>query len=276
MATKARPRRSVLMWLLRPAAPLFLLAFLASGAATVVGSAAPADGSGWTPRDVGYHALVFSGLLLVVALWGGVYLEVREAARGMPGLRAADEPVPSGEAAGRLRATEKSLLALGFRPAGWFVLDDFARTHVGAWRHESRPAAAFVLYYPDGEMFRLRFVRQFPSGGVLVSSTRLCDLSYQPPQGVYLQMKKGASVEELWAWHLEAEALFPDAAEASEAPEPRELFVAVAARWAGHRRRDPTWLLAIEPVGECWRLYHLCGVPLARQFELGWTDPYWR
>ena len=129
-------------------------------------------------------------------------------------------------------------------------------------------------------MFRLRFVRRFPSGGVLVSSTRLCDLSYPPPQGLYLQVKKGASVEELWAWHLEAEALFPDATGAApgevEVSGPRELYVAVAARWAGHRRRDRTWLLAVEPVGEFWRMYHLCGMPLARQFELGWATPFWK
>jgi hypothetical protein len=51
--------------------------------------------------------------------------------------------------------------------------------------------------------------------------------------------------------------------------------VAVAARWAGHRRRDPTWLLAVEPVEECWRMYHLSGMPLRQQFERGWTTPYW-
>ena len=127
-------------------------------------------------------------------------------------------------------------------------------------------------------MFRLRFVRRFPSGGVLVSSTRLVDLSYPPPQGVYVQVKTGASVDELWAWHLEGEALFPDTtgAAAGEGGGPRDLFVAVAARWAGHRRRDRTWLLAVEPFGECWRMYHLCGMPLRRQFELGWTTPYWQ
>jgi hypothetical protein len=87
-------------------------------------------------------------------------------------------------------------------------------------------------------------------------------------------------VEGLWAWHLEAEVLFPDATAAAPADAeiagPREQFVALATRWAGHRRRDRTWLLAVEPFGECWRMYHLCGMPLSRQFELGWTIPFWR
>ena len=272
------PRRSGLMQLLRLSAVPLLLACVVGGVLMAVGSGAPAGASGWTLRDAGYHLLVFGGLLFVVVLWGGVYLEVREASRGHPGLRPVAEPAMALEASVQLRALDRSLSALGFRHDGWFALDDFGETHVSAWQHER--AAAFILHLPGSGMFRLRFVRRFPSGGVLSSSTRLCDLAYPPPQGMYVQVKKGASVEELWAWHLEAEALFPDAAGAVsgdvETGGPKELYVAVSARWAGHRRRDRTWLLAVEPVGECWRMYHLCGMPLARQFELGWTTPFWQ
>jgi hypothetical protein len=151
------------------------------------------------------------------------------------------EPEMLPEVSSRLRALEMSLSALGFRHDEWFKLDDFPATHVSAWQHESRPTTAFILYYPDGGMFRLRFVRRFPSGGVVVTSTRVCDLAYQPPQGIYLQARKwGAPVEQLWAWHLEAEGLFPDATAAPGEPEfvrPRDLFVAVSARWGSLHRR---------------------------------------
>jgi hypothetical protein len=50
----------------------------------------------------------------------------------------------------------------------------------------------------------------------------------------------------------------------------------VSSRWAGHRRRDRTWLLAVEPVEEFWRIYWLRGMPLRQQFERGWTTPYWQ
>ena len=277
MSTTTNSRRSELMQVLRVSAVPLVLGFLGGGFLTAVGFFASAE---WGPlfRDVGYHALVLCGLLLVAVLWGGVYLEVVEASRGMPGLRPVEEPAMTPEAATQLRALERSLSALGFRHDEWFSLDNFPQTHVSAWQHER--AAAFILYYPEGGMFRLRFYRRFASGGVLISSTRVNDLACPSPQGIYVQAKKGASVEELWAWHLEGESLFPDATGAApgdtEAGGPRELFVAVAARWAGHWRRDRTWLLAIEPFGECWRMYHLCGMPLSQQFELGWTNPYWQ
>lgn len=280
MSTKPEPRRrSALMWLLRVASVPLVLACLAGGALMIAGRSADAGERQQFFWDAGYHILVLGGALLVALLWGGVYLEVREASRGMPGLRVVAEPPLSAEAAARLRELKSSLSALGFRPNGWFSLDDFARTHVGAWRHESSSTFAFVLHYPNDGSFRLRFVRRFASGGVLVSSTRVTDLSYPPPQGMYVQVKKGASVDDLWAWHLDAEALFPDATASlpdGEAVRPRELFVAIAARWAGHRRRDRTWLLALEPVGECWRIFHLCGMPLSDQFEQGWTVPFWQ
>lgn len=278
MSTKTEPRRSGLMLLLRVSAVPLLLACVAGGVLMAVGFSAPPGESGWTLWDVGYHLLVFGGLLFIALLWGGVYLEVVEAARGMPGLRPVEEPAMPLEVTAELRALEKSLSALGFRPDEWFSLDDFGETHVSAWQHESHPVAAFVLHLPGSGAFRLRFIRRFPSGGVLISSTRLVDLAVPPPEGIYVQVRRGASVEELWAWHLEAEALFTDAAGAvpGDAGGPRGLLVAVAARWAGHKLRDRTWLLAVEPVGECWRMYHLCGMPLSRQFERGWATPFWQ
>ena len=95
---------------------------------------------------------------------------------------------------------------------------------------------------------------------------------------MYLQARKAATVEELWAWQLGGEALFPDhdTAGDTQAGGIRGLYVEVSARWAGHRRRDRTWLLAVEPFGECWRMYWLCGMALQRQFDLGWTTPYWK
>jgi hypothetical protein len=196
----------------------------------------------------------------------------------MPGLRSVEEPTMAPEPAAEWEALKRALSGLGFRPDGWFSLDDFDETHVSAWEHDEHPAAAFVLYFPMGGTFRLRIIRRFPSGGVLITSSRVTDLAYAPPQGMYLQARSKASVEELWAWHLEAEALFPAAHSAGDARPtgPKELYVEVAARWAGHRRRDRTWLLAVEPVEECWRLYWLSGMPLRKQFEAGWTTPFWQ
>jgi hypothetical protein len=229
--------------------------------------------------EAGCNLLALAVVLLIALLWGGVYLEVVEASQGMPGLRSVQEPTLSAEAAAEWRSLQAALYGLGFRPEGWFSLDNFDQTHVSPWAHEVHPAAAFVLYSPSGDNFRLRIVRRFPSGGILISSTKLVDLAYLPPQGIYLQARKKASAAELWAWHLEAESLFLDAAgrEPSD-PAPggaQALFIEVWARWSRHRRRDRTWLLGVEPVGECWRIYHLTGMSLARQFELGWTIPYW-
>jgi hypothetical protein len=281
--TTTEPRRSILMWVLRVSAVPIVLACLAGGVLMAVGFGAsdgPEAGERRILWEVGSHLLVLGGLLFVALLWGGVYLEVVEASRGMPGLRSVGEPAMTPEAAVGLRALEQSLSSLGFRPDGWFSLDDFGEMHVSAWQHESHPAAAFILHLPGSGMFRLRFVRRFASGGILVSSTRLCDLGIPPPEGVYIQVRKGASASELWAWHLEGEALFPDVTSPApgdtEAGGPRELFVAVLARWAGHLRRDRTWLMAVEPFGECWRMYHLCGMPLRRQFESGWATPFWQ
>jgi hypothetical protein len=281
MATKTEGRRSWLMGLLRVSAIPLLLACLVGGVLMAVSLGHPHEaGTSQALWEAGCNLLALAGGLFIALLWGGVYLMVVEASRGMPGLRSVQEPTLSAEAAAEWRSLQAALSGVGFRPEGWFSLDDFDQTHISPWAHDVHPVTAFVKYSPSGRNFRLRFVRRFPSGGILISSTRLIDLSYLPPQGIYLQARKNASVAELWAWHLEAEALFPDAAgQAPSDPAPggaQALFVEVAARWARHRRRDRTWLLAVEPFGECWRIYHLTGMPLARQFELGWTIPYWQ
>jgi len=73
----------------------------------------------------GETMLVLGGFLFLALLWGGVYLQVVEASRGMPGLRAAVEPAMKPEQAAELQALQRSLSGLGFRHDGWFSLDDF-------------------------------------------------------------------------------------------------------------------------------------------------------
>jgi hypothetical protein len=259
--------------------PIVLLA-VAGGGGMVVAATGDKHAEEWRGllRDAGTSALVLSGVLFVTVLWGGVYLQVVEASRGMPGLRSVEKPTMAPEPAAKLEAWAWALSELGFRHDGWFSLDDFDETHVGAWVHDNHPAVAFVLYVPAAGAFRLRFVRRFPDGGILVSSTRLTDLAYAPPQGLYLQADDTLSVAELWVWHVEGETLFPNPEPASDTRPgaARDLYVEVSARWAGHRRRDRTWLLAVEPFEEAWRMFCLRGMPLRRQFERGWTTPYWQ
>jgi hypothetical protein len=270
------------MRLLRLSPAVMFLALVAGvvlmGVSLGLSDSANADARKHLLWDIGSTVLVLDGVLFVVVLWGGVYLLVVEASRGMPGLRSVDEPTMMPAAAATWKALQRSLSYLGFRQDEWFALDDFDETHVSAWRHDESPAALFVLYYPVSGAFRLRIVRRFPSGGILVSSTRLTDLAYAPPQGLYVQVRQAATVEQLWGWHREGERLFPDHAApgATRPGGPRGLYIEVFARWAGHRRRDRTWLLAVEPVEECWRMYRLGGMPLQRQFNLGWTTPYWQ
>lgn len=117
-------------------------------------------------------------------------------------------------------------------------------------------------------MFRLRIVRRFTDGTILVSSTRLNDLAYPCPPGMYLQARHKATAEELCAWHLEAEKLFPAG---DTRPLPKDLYVETSERRARHRRGDPTWMLAVEPVEECWRMCRLNGMPVKEQIERGWV-----
>jgi hypothetical protein len=253
------------------AVPLFLL-FLAGGALMLAAWAGPVAGDRklllW---NAGETMLVLGGIGFSVVLWGGMYLSVVEGSRGMPGLRVVEEPTMWPEPAAAYEAMRRSLSDLGFRHEGWFSLDDFDGTHVSAWTRAGR--AAFVLCYPPAGLVRLRIVRKFSDGAILVSSTRLNDLCYPPPPGVYVQVRYGAAAEELWAWHLEGEEVFPQAAGPADDPpgEPKDLYVEVTGRWGRHWRSDPTWLLAVEPVEECWRMYRLSGMPVREQIERGWA-----
>src|SRR5436190_17908992 len=111
----------------------------------------------------------------------------------MPGLRTVGQPAMKPEEAAAWEAWQRSLSALGFRPDGWFSLDDFDEMHVSAWRHEDRPVAAFLLFAPAAGTFRLRFISKRAGETVLVSSTRVTELSYPPPSGVYLQVRRAAT-----------------------------------------------------------------------------------
>jgi hypothetical protein len=264
-------RRSWLMRLLRVTPVPLLLLCLAGGA--LMGASAGSDPEAGERKqllwDAGTSMLAVGGIGFIAVLWGGVYLQVVEASRGMPGLTAVEEPAMPPEAGAAWEPMRQSLSSLGFRHDGWFSLDDFDETHVSAWRHGGSPAVAFVLYYPMGGLFRLRVVHRFNDGAILVSSTRLNDLSYPPPPGVYVQVRYKAAAEELLAWHLGGEEVFPPADDAR--PEPKDLYVEMWGRWARHRRSDPTWLLAVEPVEECWRMYRLNGMPVRSQIERGWA-----
>jgi hypothetical protein len=270
MTTESR-RRSWLMGLLRLSIGPILLTCLAGGVLMFVSTLPNGPERKKFLWDAGSTTLVVGVALFVVLLWGGVYLQVVEASRGLPGLRSIGEPAMKDEWAAKLRALQVALSGLGFRHDEWFSLDDFDETHVSAWRHEGRSAAAFVLYLPMAGTFLLRYVSRFPDGAVLVSSTRLTDLSCPPPPRTYVQVIKPATVEELWAWHLEGERLFPVSEPTTPDVSPKELYVEVSTRWGRDRRSDPTWLLAVEPFEECWRMYRLSGMPIHKQIEQGWA-----
>lgn len=94
-------RRSRLMGLMRASpVPLFLACAL-GGVLMAVSAAMRADNQipdsaarAWKHLvwNAGETLLVVGGLLFIALLWGGVYLMVVEASRGMPGLREVTEP----------------------------------------------------------------------------------------------------------------------------------------------------------------------------------------
>jgi hypothetical protein len=133
-----------------------------------------------------------------------------------------------------------------------------------------------VLYLPVAGVVRLRIVRRFPDGWVLVTSSRQTDLSYWPSPNTYLQVRRGGTVADLWAWHLAAEELFPSRSVNSKAvvPSPIEVYVELARRNARDYQRVWLWFLRYDPVGELWRILRRRDVSVQRQIERGWaTDP---
>jgi hypothetical protein len=251
---------------------------------------------------IGLGLLGGCAALFFAVIWAVVCFQVVEGSRGLPVPEPIDGPkVPrhAGNGKAALDALQGGLAGLGFEPAGWFYLDNFAMLQVGAWRHCSAPAVAFVLYEPGGAP-RLRFVRRFPDGAVLVSSTRLTDLAPTLPGFLYVQVRKPCSPADLWSWHLEAETLFTEQAVSSSgdervkrAPEgftpglrppscrvatspaggsdPMEVFLEVRLRWARHIRSRRLWPLRFNLFRECWLMYWLSGLSLRQQIAEGWA-----
>src|SRR5262249_18512034 len=154
----------------------------------------------------------------------------------------------------------------------------------------SHPAVAFLLFEPVLPA-RLRIVRRFNSGVILVTSNRLLDLAPDPPASLYVQMLRTHSAAQLWSWHLQAEGLFAD--EASPSPpeheritrspgdflpgragapslqadvggpkgrDPMEVFMEIVVRFSWRHRARRLWLLRLNPFREYWRLYALRGL----------------
>jgi hypothetical protein len=245
--------------------------------------------------------------LFVVVLWGAVYLQVMEGSRGLPPPEPIDDPshrpatgLPAADLA-RLQLGPDGLAGLGFEPAGWFLLDNFARLRVGAWRHAARPEVAFVLFQYGGGA-RLRIVRRFPGGVILITTNRLVDVSIATPASTYVQMRKTPSAAELWSWHLEAETLFEEGASLSRAGDERitrspgdiatgpgwlpsfralvpaeregastDLFMEILFRYGWFCRSRRLWLLRLNPFRECRRMYCLSGMSLKQQIAEGWA-----
>jgi hypothetical protein len=255
--------------------------------------------------------LGLSAALFIACPWAGVYIQVMEGSRGLPRPEPIDSPlstpnrsVPTA-ALTELQFGPNGLAALGFEPAGWFFRDVFGRMRIGAWRHSSRPEVAFIMFQRGGDA-RLRIVRRFADGAILLTSTRLLDLACPPPASVYVQVRKTRSAAELWAWHLEAEALFAEKAAPSRAGDeritrspgdftpsrdgapssradglaggeraPMEVFMEIVVRWAWFHRAQRLWLLRLNPFRECWRMYWLSGMSLKQQIEEGWAVAPW-
>jgi hypothetical protein len=241
--------------------------------------------------------------------WAGVYVQVIEASRGQPVPKPIKDPtlkpareVPTDALAG-LAVGQDGLASLGFEPTGWFWLDNFAQLRVGAWRHCSHPAVAFVLFQPGGAP-RLRIVRRFKSGAILTTTNKLTDVAAGPPASMYVQMCMTRSAAELWSWHLQAEMLFegeasrsrpgenrvtrspgdfaprpapfPFRADPNEGPsDPMEVFMEALVRWGWMHRSQRLWLLKLNPFRECWRMWNLCGLSLEQQIAEGWATAPW-
>jgi hypothetical protein len=298
------------MRLLR-ATPLILLFGCAAGGVLVIVSASLADTGSQDARHAlwwaGVGLLGACGVLFVAFPWAALYVQVMESSRGLP-LPQPIDPPPLTPAAGipvadlaELQIGPNGLVGLGFDLVGWFYLDNFAGLRIAAWRHCSHPAVAFVLFQPGGAP-RLRIVRRFGDGAILMTSNRLTDLAVGPPASTYVQVRKTRSAAELWSWHLEAEALFAEQATALRPGDERitrspgdfapgrggaprlwvdgrtgggseamELFMEIVVRFAWLKRSRARWLLGVNPLGECWRMYWLCGLSLKQQIEDGWT-----
>jgi hypothetical protein len=240
--------------------------------------------------------------LFVLSLYLAVYVQVMRGSQGMPVPQPIDDPCANpavGVPAGDLLRLQSGLIGVGFEPAGWFYMDDVGGRYVGAWRHRAHPAAAFILFQPGGKP-RVRILRLFPDGVILTTTNRLVDLASYPAASMYLQMRRTESPAELWSWHLEAEALFPQQAPApqtgdrrivrlegdyaaerrvpmlQERPgsgeaDPMEVFCEAQHRRSWGLRGRRRWLLHLSIFRECVRMYFLPGVSVKQQIEDGWA-----
>ena len=253
--------------------PIFLLLFF-GGIALAAGSFI--DDDDWRPwvSQAGVGMLGTGAVLVLLIPFLALYFVIHEAAAGSPHLREIDRPSMPEKAEAQLERLERGregLEAFGFEHAGWFRLDDFDETHVSGWRHRERGTVAFVQYLPINSACKLRIVTWFPDGWILVSSTRLTDLSYTPKPPAYCQVRSGATTTDLWAWHLEAEELFRSRSSATRpmTETPQQVYVRMLRRVANVYMEPWLWFLWFNPFGELWRMKQWNGVSVREQIDRG-------
>jgi hypothetical protein len=84
-------------------------------------------------------------------------------------------------------------------------------------------------------------------------------------------MRRPCTAEVLWAWHLDAEALFPARSRnaAEVAATPIDLYTEMSRRVARRHRRHWFWILRYDPFGEAWRIFRMRGVSVREQIDRG-------
>lgn len=186
-------------------------------------------------------------------------------------LRVDEAGIPVGQLA-ELQFGPGGLLEVGFEPAGWFYIDNPMEMRYGVWRHATGPDLAVIFLHPEGTP-RLRFIRRFADGNILVSSTRKADLATDPAAGVYMQVWSVPTPRHLWTWHLDAARLF-DAAAVDAGADPMALYLEVVRRFSEAILRARWWWLPGSGLfGELVRMCWLYGVPVEVQIEDGWAPP---
>lgn len=249
----------------------------------------------WLIKNVdvlaGLAVVALGALIYLCFIQVALYLTVREGAQGAPlpqrintPLHADEEGIPAGSLA-EIQFGPEGLLALGFEPAGWYYIDRFSGYRIGAWLHPARPDVAYIILQPGGSP-RVRFVRQFADGNLLVTTNKKTDLGINTPS-VYVQMRYAPSAAVLWAWHRQATTLFPQDApgpQADEAPAVppevlRERGLEAMGLYIEHSRRCCEaslrgrwwWLPGSGLIGELLRLSRLPGMSVKQQIEGDWA-----
>src|SRR5262245_1181651 len=101
--------RSKLMRVLRESPAPVLLGGLLGGLLMAVSCGIPEAEGKLIVWHAGCGLLALAGVLFCTILWGGVYLQVVEASRGMPGLRVTGEPDLQEEAKAAWEALRQGL-----------------------------------------------------------------------------------------------------------------------------------------------------------------------